>query len=836
MRIVYFALLFSLSYSQYHSSEWGSITSLLTPTGIQITNEGIVYASTSGGLLVFNPLMEKFNFIKAEEGLVYLDLASIAIDSQERLWLGGAYPNACLQVYDPAIGLVEYIDNMNSSATSINKIQIGEDIAFAVFEGVTSSEIGIIEFRFESGLPVYQDLYTNFSDKIITEIHDLDIFQDSVYVTTDKGIFSGNYKDNLNFSERWFEIYTGTDAIQFLPGNSPLILGNGSIFDIESGDYCISFTGDLVHAKMEGDKIGILTTEYFHEISNCEINSFHIPVGDQNNIETENYWKYDHRTFFTSFDYSGDDNIIIGINDNGILSLDGDLENHVTFIPNSPIWRWHTNQDGDAGINASRTITITNSGHLVATSHFGVLYYNGLEYINYIPDLYYKYYSGSSETFHAINLDYYPGDGEHFPISIIEKDNGNLIYCNSGVGGDRGGAVIELSYTSGELLLIKYDSLNQTIDGQDGIFHENWDTHYMVVNQINKDKLGNIWIVNSYCERYENLLAIQSSYDDSWSHVRIPDENSYRPQTIALEDRGSYKRAWIGFENVQTLEPEGNDYSSGGIKVFEYTDLTFGEDDSTWISINNLYDLPGNSSTVSVWSVVFDKMGFLWILSEEGVQGYKIITGNNKITLRALREYEDEHGELKPYNFLTENSYEKGNRIKVDSQNNKWIITYQGVWVIQGSNTFWHPNEDVSAEDGLHPENCGLLSDKVYDVAFDDDKGLVYLATDKGISILQSPFADNPSNTENMYISPNPFIIPEDEFVTIKNIPAGATIQIMTITGLLIKKVRLEPEYSQYLWNGRNEKGEVVGTSVYLVGAHHPTEPNMVSKIAVIRK
>ena len=25
-----------------------------------------------------------------------------------------------------------------------------------------------------------------------------------------------------------------------------------------------------------------------------------------------------------------------------------------------------------------------------------------------------------------------------------------------------------------------------------------------------KDKLGNIWIVNPYCERYGNLLAIQS--------------------------------------------------------------------------------------------------------------------------------------------------------------------------------------------------------------------------------------------------------------------------------------------------------------------------------------
>ena len=124
----------------------------------------------------------------------------------------------------------------------------------------------------------------------------------------------------------------------------------------------------------------------------------------------------------------------------------------------------------------------------------------------------------------------------------------------------------------------------------------------------------------------------------------------------------------------------------------------------------------------------------------------------------------------------------------------------------------------------------------VYDVAFDNDKGLAYLATDKGISILQIPFANNPSEKESMYISPNPFIIPDDEFVTIKNIPSGSTIQIMTITGMMIKTIKLGNNISQTLWDGRTDKGEVVGTAVYLVAAHHPSEPNMVSKIAIIRK
>ena len=106
--------------------------------------------------------------------------------------------------------------------------------------------------------------------------------------------------------------------------------------------------------------------------------------------------------------------------------------------------------------------------------------------------------------------------------------------------------------------------------------------------------------------------------------------------------------------------------------------------------------------------------------------------------MRQKCTFESVYNDGTPIDILPQVSYTKGNRIKVDSQNNKWITTHQGVWVIEESMAFW------PSEEGLHTENSGLLSDIVYDVAFDNDKGLAYLATDKGISILQIPFADNP--------------------------------------------------------------------------------------------
>ena len=154
-------LLATCIFSQYHLQEWGSITSLLTPSGIQISENGTVYASTSGGLLKFNPNIEKFTFIKMEDGLIYLDLSCIEIDNQGRLWLGGTYPNGYLQVFDTDKGLVRKITHLD--VTEIKMIRIGKSNAFAVYEGTTSSNLGILEFELDDdGIPDYKDYYNYF--------------------------------------------------------------------------------------------------------------------------------------------------------------------------------------------------------------------------------------------------------------------------------------------------------------------------------------------------------------------------------------------------------------------------------------------------------------------------------------------------------------------------------------------------------------------------------------------------------------------------------------------------------------------------------------------------
>ena len=58
----------------------------------------------------------------------------------------------------------------------------------------------------------------------------------------------------------------------------------------------------------------------------------------------------------------------------------------------------------------------------------------------------------------------------------------------------------------------------------------------------------------------------------------------------------------------------------------------------------------------------------------------------------------------------------------------------------------------------------------------------------------------------------------------------------MTITGMLVKEIKLPSNHSQATWDGTNKNGERVGTAVYLVAAYNQSHPNKVAKLAVIRK
>ena len=125
----------------------------------------------------------------------------------------------------------------------------------------------------------------------------------------------------------------------------------------------------------------------------------------------------------------------------------------------------------------------------------------------------------------------------------------------------------------------------------------------------------------------------------------------------------------------------------------------------------------------------------------------------------------------------------------------------------------------------------------VNSVAFDEDEGLAYIATDKGINVVKIPFAKKNKSYSNVEIFPSPFRVPTATPLTIDGLMDESSCKIMTLTGKVLKTVESRPDVEGYqaFWDGRDESGDWVSTGVYLIALYTKNGSSSFEKIAVIR-
>ena len=122
-------------------------------------------------------------------------------------------------------------------------------------------------------------------------------------------------------------------------------------------------------------------------------------------------------------------------------------------------------------------------------------------------------------------------------------------------------------------------------------------------------------------------------------------------------------------------------------------------------------------------------------------------------------------------------------------------------------------------------------------VDFDHQKNLAYIATSKGVSILKIPFGRPKTNYQELKIFPSPYYIPSGHPMIIDGIVYQSSLKVMTLNGKVIKHVPskgLGQDGQQLSWDGRNEKGEYVGSGVYLLMIYNKLGNSTIEKITVI--
>ena len=151
---------------------------------------------------------------------------------------------------------------------------------------------------------------------------------------------------------------------------------------------------------------------------------------------------------------------------------------------------------------------------------------------------------------------------------------------------------------------------------------------------------------------------------------------------------------------------------------------------------------------------------------------------------------------------------EKVTSIAVDGANRKWIGTSKsGLYLVS----------DDGLEEVHHftEENSPLLSNNITDIVINDENGLVYIGTDRGLISYKSTAIDGREDFSGVYVYPNPVHHDFDGEIVITGLVGDVNVKITDITGNIVYETTALG--GQAIWDGRSFSGDRVSTGVYMI-------------------
>ena len=237
--------------------------------------------------------------------------------------------------------------------------------------------------------------------------------------------------------------------------------------------------------------------------------------------------------------------------------------------------------------------------------------------------------------------------------------------------------------------------------------------------------------------------------------------------------------------------------------------------------LKNIFDEEhANLPDPAVKSLAIDDRNQLWIGTIKGLRVLyntaNFFTDNNVTTHPIIILEDGIPKELLEQQYISD--------IKVDGSNNKWVATI-------GSGVFYFTSDGQETIYHFTKNNSPLPSNNVIDVALDNDNGVVYIATDRGLLSFRSGGSKPLDNLDDAFVFPNP-VRPEfnmnEKKIKIKDISENCNIKITDIEGNLVAEAQsntnlryrgynLEIDGGTAYWNGKNLANNSVASGVYLV-------------------
>ena len=582
--------------SQY---DWSYIRSELNPNDLARIDNRI--------LVLYNSLIVEYDFYGKEVNRYDLksmhnlnQVESFEIDINDNIWIFDNY-NSIIVLNKEYQFISDFsyldIDKLNScKSVSINNTD------HYLCSYLSQGSLGVLDFIYDfKGRPTYLDYYVVkqgiSSDDIFV---DLDVSEDKILLTTTNEVNFAYLDSNLKLPSSWEvkDSYMNCLSSIFLSDFFIFTNGQDNTIDIMNLDDSIIQNIPYDNSKfvnlfnLDTSSLGLILNDEIVILEyDVTVNQFNVTKAFP--IDSSEYVK---ANFFNDY-------IFCSILNQGLKIIP---------IIGEPV---HIALDTPS-IDTYTSIKVLKDNELVAAgivsgennSYSSILHYKDGNFLNYIPQDNINSYN-TNEPFNAISIDYVVGNFS--PSSIIEIENSNIIFSNSGLypDSDRSGGIIQIDLENQQLVNIFNSENTGVLGGLSGLYNPPWDSNYMVINQIVENN-GILYIVNPYNELYGKIICYYNPNSGLWGGLNVAEEPYYLPQEITFDNNG---QIWIGFDRENNLA--GNElYSNGGIR---------------YLNNNNQLVEPGNSnelvggSNVDVLSLdicSYDNLDILWVLSGSGLQ------------------------------------------------------------------------------------------------------------------------------------------------------------------------------------------------------------------------
>lgn len=304
------------------------------------------------------------------------------------------------------------------------------------------------------------------------------------------------------------------------------------------------------------------------------------------------------------------------------------------------------------------------------------------------------------------------------------------------------------------------------------------------------DEQNILWIGN-HTEAAKGLIALKPDGEFTDDFLSLPSRSI---RQILVDNEGYL---WIATDNL-------------GVLVYDYAGTVDdpGDDRIRTINANNSV-LPDNS----VICLEQDLDGGIWVGTRNGAvvfecQGDPLNTAcqgsHPRVTVNNI-----------PALLLDETVV---NTIAVDAANRKWFGTRSGIFVQSPDGS-----ERLATFD---KDNSPIFDNIINDIAINQNTGLAYIATGKGIISLQTDAAGVSQNhNSNITAFPNPVRPDYDGPIAIKGFARDSDIKITDISGRLVYETTALG--GQAIWDGRDYNGRKANSGVYLVYATRTSNRNV---------